>query len=203
MSKFILHFIDDGSEIQLSRTEFSHPINSHKRISIRGKNSGAFYGVGTFGWSPGVKGLCKLLCNAKIRAMQETREGEYQPHLQGMHRSMASALDSAIYKQCSWLEEMFGTDSEGRLLVVRLLRRSNSCLKLGGPVSLSLNSHFMDPLTISIFVNGVEADDVVKLSDMALAIGGDAEYAVSNIYIPCVNNKVHEFEAQNYHKIDI
>lgn len=72
---------------------------------------------------------------------------------------MAASLDLAISKQPTWLKDMFGCDQDGLTLARRMILRTNPERKRPGPVSLGLNSNYLDAKNIAIIIDDKIASD--------------------------------------------
>lgn len=146
-------------EIQLFESAFQltpgHPLYR----SVRGKTAGAFafQQCGTFQWSSAVMAMSLLFVRAKLRSL-DPGVSPWSPLLQGGRGSPASSLDMSIMARTSWLADMFGVSTAGELVARRIFIRSNSSLKMPGPVSISLNPRIVSDNAIDIIFDGVIAD---------------------------------------------
>jgi len=152
------------TDVQLIQTSFLDCTEAGARVTVRGKDNGAFRGAGTFQWTSAVRGLCILLVRAKLASLT----GMIPPkgHLSGERGSLAASLDYAMTKQPGWLVDMFGTDSLGASPILRLISRTNSNRKRPGPVVLSLNERALDPSRISIDWNGQRIETISSLTSL-------------------------------------
>lgn len=171
-----LYFENCGSDegestprISLHKAVFTHPLLATPAISVRG-NTGEIHGTcGSFHWSQGVRALCLLL----LSASRAGASGE-QASLSGYAGSVASSLDYALGKQPNWLLDMFGVDQRGTALARRLIRRSNPERRRPGPVTLTLNSHFLSSEKIVAYLGTQQLQGPAELTAALQAI--DPEY---------------------------
>lgn len=156
-----MHF-DGDSDLQLSRTEFFYPPTQTKQVSVRGKTSGAeAANYGTFQWTNAVQALAILMLRYAAGNSQE------QIKLTGDKGSLAASLDEALSKPPNWLMDMFGITADGKLIVKRLIRRSNPQRKRPGPVILSVNEHFLVGKNVQIRFNEKPVRNKRTLSSLA------------------------------------
>lgn len=161
-----LHFAG-GELAELECTRFSHPALGTVQHTVRGKTAGVHNSAGTFQWSPAVRALCGLLLRSVASSHADAQGMSCAAIIKGYRSSPASSLDYALAKQPLWLLEMFGQDSHGRGLARRLVHRSNPEMRRPGPVSVSLNSSFMSPTNILVFVDGERCSSAEALSLLA------------------------------------
>ena len=77
------------------------------------------------------------------------------PLLEGDHLSPAGTLGKLLNKGIrSWLHDIFGSDSQGRPLLAKMILLSNARGRRQGPVTATLRSAYLSPKAISIFVDG-------------------------------------------------
>jgi hypothetical protein len=131
---------------ELTEVFFHEGGNSHPRVVVRGKTGGPFRAAGSFQWTSAVKALALLI----TRTVLSPADGL----LRGGGNSLAASLDYAISKQPLWLTEMFGCDQQGTSLARRLILRTNPERKRPGPVTLGINQLYLNPSSISVYVNG-------------------------------------------------
>ena len=115
-----------------------------RRRSVRGKTAGIDREAGTFQWTAGVKAHCLLA----IRSLED------QSFLRGETGSPAAALDYALSKPPTWVQELFGGDGPGGSFVSRYFLRSNPERKRPGPVSICFHPSHLSKNNIEIFLNG-------------------------------------------------
>jgi hypothetical protein len=157
-AQFHLSFVR-GKQIELIETFFKLHADSPAYRCVRGRTSGAFAGCGTFLWSQAVQAMCLLVVRAKLCSTAVGHERAGLPILQGTRGSAASSFDMSISAQTNWLAEMFGVSLSGGLVAKRLFVRSNSSLKLPGPVSVGINSHLIEAAQIRVAINGQAASE--------------------------------------------
>ena len=157
---------DRGDGHELTRTLFMYAPLGYSIQGVRGKYSGAYSGASTFQWSSAVQAVAVALVRAAARRGDEQTE----PLLSGKKGTLASSLDYALYKQTAWLSEIFGVDRKGQSLANRMFKRTNPGRKQPGPVAFSLNRNFLQPDSITVFVDDVEVSSPESLEDMALSI---------------------------------
>ena len=137
-------------------------------VAIRGKSSAAYTGAGSFQWTPGVKALAIILLKALSQDLNENTI--YMPLLEGERGSLASSLDYALDKQPEWMYSMFGADNKGNAYLRKLILRSNSGIRRGGLVALSLNEQLLSPQSIEVY-----------FKNMLLKNGQESERLLQNI----------------------
>jgi hypothetical protein len=142
MRNLALHF-NLGELIEVC---FQDGSNSHAKVVVRGKTGGPFRAAGSFQWTSAVKALSLLVVRTALSPSEAL--------LRGDANSLAASLDYAISKQPLWLTEMFGCDQQGTSLARRLILRTNPERKRPGPVTLGINQLYLNPSSISVFVNG-------------------------------------------------
>ena len=151
-------------EIELNDTLFTLTPSSEAHRTVRGRTSGAFIGYGTFQWSHAVRALSTLFL--KYAAACSNHE-VVDAKLSGSHGSLAASLDYAIDKGPVWLADMFGLDSQGRMLARRAFLRTNPGRKRAGPVVIAVNSSFLASQSIKISLNGVPLREHHELALLA------------------------------------
>lgn len=171
MPKIILDFVSENG-LQLCETRFSHPLAGDEKCCVRGKLSGAYDGYGTFQWTKAVQGLTLLLVRAKIHDAFQNTTPIMGPHLIGHRLSPAASLDYALDKQTTWLVDMFGCDKYGMCLARRMIKRTNSGRKRAGPVSLSLNTKFLETNDIVVMLDREPIADLQRLLELHRGIPG-------------------------------
>lgn len=134
---------------ELERTVFIENPSSIKIASVRGKTGGAYRNMGSFQWTPGVKALVIILLKALTHGIND--DTIYEPLLEGERGSLASSLDYALDKQPDWMYSMFGADNNGNAYLRKLILRSNSGIRRGGTVALSLNEQLLAPQSIEVY----------------------------------------------------
>jgi len=172
---FQFHFAGT-SEIELIETCFVTALFDHPRRSVRGKTPGALRDAGTFQWTSGVRALCILFLKGLVSKLSPEEESV----LSGMHGSLAASLDYALSRQPSWLTEMFGTDSQGKCMALRLMNRTNSERKRPGPVAIGLKPVVIFDSQIEVFLNGNRVVSLTDLKEVLVQLGGTEEFATVN-----------------------
>lgn len=155
---------DCTQRLELLETCCQHPGDARPLRCVRGKTSGAFSGYGTFLWSSAVQAISLLFVRAKI--IEATNPRNFPcPLLQGFRGSSASSLDMSISAKTNWLAEMFGHDSLGEPMARRIFTRSNSSLKLPGPVTIGINARrlALDDIEITLGSRSAELRELVSL----------------------------------------
>lgn len=171
MREFTLNFADCAS-LELIEVRFQHPLIAEPLISVRGRTAGAFRGFNSFPWTRAVKALSLLFLKAATIANRELSSLEDEC-LMGGTASLASSLDYAMDKQPLWLADMFGIDGEGRLLVKRILSRTNPNRKRPGPVVITLNNSFLPASGIKVIKNGSAVSNYAELRRMSRVLEGN------------------------------
>jgi len=171
-------YFSTGSEPRLQRIRFFHPLIGHEIQSVRGRTSGAFEGCSSFQWTAGIKAF-SLLCLKAVVNHSDFSDTD-AAILQGGRGSLAASLDYAISKEPLWTCEVFGSDSNGHTLLRRMIRRSNPERKKGHIVYLSLNSLFLAPEKISIFLGSIQVQEPGPLSKLISQIEPTDESAGQN-----------------------
>ncbi len=124
-----LKFLSHEGQVFLEATEFAFSGAEVRRCS-RGANS-VVPNVGTFRWNQAVRALCILA----LRYFLYRDSGRAEEcSLAGGAGSLAASLDYSIAKNTGWLAEVFGSDSNGSLVVRKLITRQNPERKRPGPV---------------------------------------------------------------------
>ena len=145
---FRLDFVG-ASNPELNHTEFGYSSYERPLATVRGRNSGALQGYGTFQWTRAVKAITILLLNAKADSL-DNEVVRPCATLVGSSGSLAASLDYALYKQPMWLLDMFGVDSHGHPLARKLFLRNNPGQKRPGPTAVALNPKALPAPAISI-----------------------------------------------------
>lgn len=150
----------------LEKTEFFTPSREEVLLAFRGRTTPVNALAGTFQWSPAVRALASLMLRTAAWAGEEPPL-PLQPILEGEGGTPASSLDYALGKQPVWLRDMFGVDREGNTLARRLIRRSNPERRRPGPVSLSVNTRFLEQKRLRIYVENALFTDAAILEQLA------------------------------------
>ncbi len=165
-SSLSLWFVKGKSSApELWRTEFLCPLLKEKIVCIRGRTAGVLRQAGSFQWTSGVQALSYLL----VSSLASIPEKESFA-LCGFRGSSALALDYSLSKKPLWLLDMFGSDSSGAPIALRMFIRSNPEGKLPGPIMISLNERFFSRQQIKIFLNDSEVLNTVQLTLLAHAV---------------------------------
>jgi hypothetical protein len=150
-----------GITPELRKTLFRE-VGGTVKTAVRGKTSGALEGAGTFQWTTAVKALSLLVVKA-VLTERHTPSPTDAAALLGGAGSLAATLDYAVTKEPAWTVDMFGVDTEGRSLIRRLMKRTNTERKYPGPVTVSLNTRAISPTSISIWWDGKRVEDEIAL----------------------------------------
>jgi len=156
-------FLAPGGE--LLGTEFSTPSGRTLR-TVRGKESGACLGAGTFKWTAAVRGLLILFLRTTVSRLDPTCD----PVLEGSRGSVAGSFDFALSKGPVWIVEMFGATATGELFAKRLFRRVNSNQKRPGPVRVTVNSTLLPPGAVEVFVGALPVTTPKELWALMAAV---------------------------------
>ncbi len=144
LGEMVLYF-DDSEAPQLQKTTFQHPLLRQIQTTTRGSCLLPAIGGGSFTWTAGVKAFCILVIRSIIEKDGGSKQSGYcNPFfLSGNALSPAASFDYSLSKKPAWLMDMFGVDSTGIPLAVRLFRRTNPERKRPGPVCIALNYEFL------------------------------------------------------------
>jgi hypothetical protein len=153
---------------ELQRVHFSGHPQCAEIISVRGKTGGAYKNTGSFQWTPGVKGVVVVLIKALLRHLNNI--DSRMPVLEGTKGGLAASLDYALDRQPEWLFDMFGKDEDGNAYLRRLLLRSNSGMRLPGPVGISLNEQLLPAHSIKVFFSETPVLHAEELSRLIESI---------------------------------
>lgn len=143
---------------------FKSPLNQGVPIrSTRGALSRDWSSDRCFRWTSAVCALAYLA----VAYRQSAHGGEIeQAFLCGKANSMACSLDYALTKKPGWLMDVFGSDSKGNPLAMRLFDRRNSSRKMPGPVLVRFNPYQLRAEGIVISVNGRVIASESELSEI-------------------------------------
>jgi hypothetical protein len=155
---FILKFLSHDGQVFLEATEFAFSGVEVRRCT-RGSNS-VVPNVGTFRWNQAVRAMCILALRYFIYRESDHAEDR---SLAGGVGSLAASLDYSIAKNTGWLSEVFGSDSNGTLVVRKLITRQNPERKRPGPVVVAFTKKLVD---MSFYVNGDEVASKKDLHDL-------------------------------------
>jgi len=159
--KMIFCFDNKHEVLELTKTQFYHPLHSEPLCCVRGKTTGAHQGSAhSFQWTKAVRALSLLFASTAYSFQAEGKGRNFTTLLTGYQGSLAASLDYALSKQPHWLCDMFGVTKDGDSVARRLILRSNPECKRPGPVSVSLNNRFICPSQIVI------CDDLGELFDV-------------------------------------
>lgn len=161
-----LWFVDSSCP-QLNKAVFCCKLLAEELVSFRGKSSGAYSGNRSFQWTSAVQALCQLVLRWILE--QESGNNLYLP-LKGKKGSSAASLDYALTKKPQWISDLFGSDSKGNPILLRMVKRSNSGFKRGGPVGISLNSSFFKPSSVKIYLDDVLITKAEELLELLKAV---------------------------------
>ena len=152
---------------ELVEVEFRLPIFQGSRRCVRGKTEGPLVSSGTFQWTRAVRAACTLFVLHKLSGnpdLKKTSRDEFL--LAGEANSLAASLDYALSKQPLWLLDMFGVDSAGRTLTMRLFNRINPSRKRVGPVIIGVRDGVLGAGAVSIQFNEREIIDTQELQQI-------------------------------------
>lgn len=191
MKKLSLYFANCDRP-ELFRIAFTHPLSGALRVSVRGKDSGAYLDTYTFQWTQAVKAFCVL-------ALRSQEDLNFV--LEGYKGSLASSLDYSIAKNTQWLSDVFGVESSGRTIAKKLFRRTNSDRNYSGPVGIALNPMLCQGLVVEVYLDQqkVDTSDYTRLASKIQ----DGQYVDlitvenSNLSVPDLGNyltKIYETE---------
>ena len=116
-------------------------------------------------------GVSALLLKAKIHSLLPTEFPTDAPGICSDISDSASALDSSLAKKPKWILDMFGLDGADTPMCQRMFLRRNPEKKRPGPVWVFLNASFLNPVDISIWLDGRELSDVLGLEELLCQIG--------------------------------
>ena len=166
-----LQFLQDQAA-SLSRISFKHPLTPHELISYRGTKTRPGDGPARgFTWSKALRALAYLV----VKTRYEHLAGRSTTAcIEGGRGSAAASLDYALGKQPVWLLDIFGSDSKGKSLAHRFLRRLNPEMKRAGPVTVYLA---LDPSFIAVSIGNLIASSPQDLETLLHSFypPGDAE----------------------------
>ncbi len=151
-------YFSSGPNFELLKTEFSHSAIIESKLSIRGKDKGAFLLAGTFQWTQAVQALSLFFLKA-ILATEETI-------LVGEIGSPAASLEYALAKPPVWLVEMFGLSKNSKPFIKKLVKRTNPELKRPGPVELSLNDNLLKKEQIEIYLSKKRVEEELEIMQL-------------------------------------
>ena len=159
----ILKFLSHDNQVFLEATEFAFS-RAEVRRCIRGTNS-VVTNVGTFRWNQAVRAVCILALRYFIYRESDRAEDR---SLVGGAGSLAASLDYSIAKNTGWLSDVFGSDSNGTLVVRKLITRQNPERKRPGPVVVAFTKNIQD---MGFFLNGEELVDQEALLKLLNLLG--------------------------------
>jgi hypothetical protein len=168
----ILKFLSHEGQACLDATEFAL-LETDTRRCIRGTHS-VSANIGTFRWNQSVRGICVL---ALRYFLYGDSDNVADRSISGGAGSLAASLDYSIAKNTGWLAEIFGSDTNGTLVIRKLITRQNPERKRPGPVVVAFTKKIID---MSFYLNGeqlVEKQSLERLLAMlersdSGAIGG-------------------------------
>ncbi len=168
MNRITLKFRTGFSKAQLDEAEFYSPLIGRELVCCRGQSSARGSLEGTFLWTGGVLGMSALFVLAKMAVLSGK---ESVDAISSDISASVKSFDSSLSKQPQWILDMFGVDSAGRPLCYRIFRRKNPEQKRPGPVQVLLNTDFLPPSQIRIFLDDEEVRDVATLSTLVELLG--------------------------------
>lgn len=172
-----LYFSSVDASLSLYSTYFEHSFGQkEQRRCYRGNVVFPSLKTGSFTWSKAVKAMVLLLLKAK--RMTSNSQLPSVSTLSGFRHSLATSLDDALCKAPMWLADMFGVDSNGKLIAKRLFPVRNSGAKRPEPVVIALNGNTLPPGHIKIFLNGHEETSPETLSFLIESIAPEHKDSV-------------------------
>lgn len=158
------------TDIAANVITFKSPLNHGVPISsTRGALSRDWSSDRCFRWTSAVCALAYLA----VAYRQSSYGGDIeQAFLCGKANSMACSLDYALTKKPGWLMDVFGVDSKGNPLAMRLFDRRNSSRKMPGPVLVRFNPYQLSSEGVVISVNGrivTSESELSKIKDRLVA----------------------------------
>ena len=166
-SKLLLTFTDG---LELESAVFQHPLLKRPRAAYRSNrvfSCKPHCDTSTIQWSSAVKALCILL----LRNLGST---DLNFSLCGARGSAASSLDFALGKEPEWMKDLFGTDSTGKSLALRLFLRLNPEGKKSGPFIVRVNDAALPKQNIAIIVNKKQIKEPSCLRNYAMKIENES-----------------------------
>lgn len=185
MNRITLKFLTADLHVQLEETRFSSPLIQRTVSSRRGAHSLHGTYEGTFIWSAGVMGMSAIFLKAKICSlMSSVRETWTEASgIRSDESDWARAFDSSLAKRPQWLLDMFGLDKADTPVIKRMFVRRNPEKKRPGPVLVFLNTAFLSPENISIFLDGRELVDATSLEELLQRLGFQEDKKLPRSYI--------------------
>ena len=168
----ILKFLSHDGQVFLEATEFAFSGTEVHRCA-RGANS-IVPNVGTFRWNQAVRAMSILALRHFIYRDSDRAEDR---SLAGGAGSLAASLDYSIAKNTAWLAEVFGSDSNGTLIIRKLITRQNPERKRPGPVVVAFTKKVAD---MGFYLNGEKVSGTDALRDLLSMLEPDNDGAIDS-----------------------
>lgn len=165
-------WFNSGVGPQLERSEFYSSKDNKKHISVRGKDSGAFIGAGSFIWSAGVRAVCIFFLKSCYHHNQSNIFNVFPPVMRGERSTPSHSLALSVAKGPNWMHEMFGSDISGNSYLRRIIKASNLYFKLGSIVSLGLNTNILPYSNIEIYLDNEQITCSEQFKELIISLGG-------------------------------
>lgn len=171
MAYLHLYFSQDANNIELFKVIF-YDEESAPRVSVRGRNSGAYNRAGAFIWSAGARALSVFFLKAVEQYYSKGSYfgSEFLPIMQGEKGSQASSLLYCIYRHPAWLVKMFGVDGSCDCIIHQIIKVTNRHFSYGNFVHLGIDDLFLSPANIKICLNDKEVTDYPTLEEILLEL---------------------------------
>ncbi len=162
-------WFDSSEKTELTRTVFEHPATGARFVAVRGKSETPYRASGSFQWSPAVRAMCMLLLHSKTLSIYGIGS---KAVLKSASRGPVSAFDYAIGRSAQWIQDVFGVTKRGEPVARRIFFRGNPERKRPGPISISLNTSFLVPEEVEVYLNerqllsGSEIDELLRTLKM-------------------------------------
>lgn len=144
-----LHFAT-GKLPELMRVIFNVAFFPKPLVGIRGIEAPS--GMQAFRWSTTSHALALFFVRA-VEHYHEQKEGI--PVLEGYRNCPAATLARLLTKRPDgWLLDVFGYDSAGRTLLMKIVRCANYTLSMPGPMQIYMRTSFLRKEAISIVLDG-------------------------------------------------
>ena len=149
-----LHF-SRMSSYELVQTVFKPPYDASPVIGIRGNNAPP--GVVSFRWSPTSQALAIFF----VKARHKANSGKLtSPILEGIRACPASSIIRVMHKRTEgWVLDLFGADSNGRSLLMKIILSSNYLGKRPGPPQLFLRTNYLPTMNIKVIIDGEDISE--------------------------------------------
>lgn len=181
MNRLLVKFRSGFAQAQLEETEFHSSLIGESLRCLRGQYQPRGSSGGTFSWTAGVIGLSVLLLKSKMHSLGRSDSSSDDGGICSNLFEGAGALDSSLAKRPKWILDMFGLDGSDAPICQRMFLRRNPERKRPGPVWVFLNTFFLDPANISVWLDDRELTEVSELRGLLNLIGytdGEVESSV-------------------------